>query len=37
MSMSMTDNKLLTEGLKDLLTVDLYSVYLPSRVDIVIH
>jgi len=43
--MSVTYNKPLTEGLlslyhkdhKDLLTVDLFSVYLLSRVDIVIR
>jgi len=43
--MSMTHNKPLTERLlslyhkdyKDLLTVDLFSVYLLSHVDIVIH
>ena len=45
MPMSMTYNKPLTERLlslyhkdyKDLLTVDLFSVYLLSHVDIVIH
>ena len=42
MPMSMTYNKPLTEkflpyGLKDLPTVDLFRVYLLSRVDIVIY
>ena len=42
MPMSMTNNKLLTEsflpsGLKDLLSVYLFSIYLLSCVDIVIH